>query len=163
MLHWCVNGILKKILSSSMFAFLERINCTPTSFSNGKILCKALFFFFFFFFPLSPCSGKVSSHVARKTRVLRDTLRATKWWSQPWQLSVQLLFPLPDLFMPVPDPVAHRGNNEALVVSRLLEVGASSFHPTLHFIAEETCLWGKARAGPILQTGVRVPSGVICN
>lgn len=46
--------------------------------------------------------------------------------------------PLPDLFIPVPDPVAHTGNKVALVALRLLELGASSFHPILHFIAEGT-------------------------
>lgn len=52
--HRCVNGISKKIFSSSMFAFLERINCTSTSFSNRRIPCQLLFFFsFFLFIPVS--------------------------------------------------------------------------------------------------------------
>lgn len=49
-----------------------------------------------------------------------------------------IVIPLPDLFMPVPDAVAHIGDKEALVASRLLELGASSFHPILHFTAEGT-------------------------
>lgn len=39
--------------------------------------------FFFSFFPLPPCSGKVSSHVARKAKALRDALPANKCWSWP--------------------------------------------------------------------------------
>jgi len=51
-------------------------------------------------------------------------------------------FPLPDLFMTVPDPVAYTGNKEVLVASRLLELRTPSFHPILHFLAEETVASG---------------------
>lgn len=52
--------------------------------------------------------------------------------------------PLLDLFMTVPEPE---------VASRPLELGASSFYPLLHFIAEETVASG-VRQGLDLLIGV---------
>lgn len=63
------NGVLNKVFSS-VFVFFERSSCTSTSFSNGKIPGKALFPPLCFF--LFPCSGKLSSHVEIKAKVLRD-------------------------------------------------------------------------------------------
>lgn len=96
---------------------------------------------FFSPFIFSPTISLFWKPVQPRGNKSKGTERCTpsQWVVQPTgQLSILLLFSLPDLFMPVPDPTAHTGNKEALVASGLPDLGASSFNPVLYFIAQET-------------------------
>lgn len=139
----CCIGVLmgfqiKSCLVQYSPSWKEELVAHPNPYPAEKSQVKHFFFppLFFsstvslFWKPVQPCSNKSNG---------TEWCTPSQWVVEPaGQLSIQLLFSLPDLFMPVPDPTAHNGNKEALVASGLPELGASSFNPVLYFIAQET-------------------------